>query len=153
MSKLYCSLLSQPRGENMIVSAGIILIRDNKVLLLKNRKGHMDFPKGHVEPGESVLEAAIREFREETGLSDRDIQIVPGKEYKMKYLVIEKGEIQTKQVILFLAKYTGSDEVKVSKEHSEYRWVPIDQNLEMNFKYKEHKDVIRQLLKDIQELK
>ncbi len=38
-------------------------------LLICHRKGHWGFPKGHRERGESALEAAAREFHEETGLS------------------------------------------------------------------------------------
>ena len=40
-----------------------------EVLLLKHRNGHWDFPKGHVEPGESEQETALREVREESGLT------------------------------------------------------------------------------------
>lgn len=154
MGKPYCSLPSQPHQViNMIISAGIILIKDGSILLLRNRKGHIDFPKGHVEEGESILEAAIREFKEETGLSDKDIYIIPGKEYVMEYPVLEKGEIQNKRVILFLAKYVGKGEVKISKEHSEYKWAPLDEKLERELKYREQKNIIKQLLKDIQEIK
>ena len=39
-----------------------------EVLLLKHRAGHWDFPKGHVEAGESEQETALREVLEESGL-------------------------------------------------------------------------------------
>ena len=40
-----------------------------EVLLLKHRAGHWDFPKGHVEAGESEQETALREVLEESGLT------------------------------------------------------------------------------------
>ncbi len=42
-----------------------------KVLLLQHKAGHWDFPKGHVEVGESEQETAMREVLEESGLSIR----------------------------------------------------------------------------------
>ena len=40
-----------------------------KVLLLKHRVGHWDFPKGHVKVNETEVETALREVKEESGLS------------------------------------------------------------------------------------
>ena len=51
----------------------IVLSPDNtnrKVLLIKHENGgHWAFPKGHVEEGETEVETALREIKEETGLS------------------------------------------------------------------------------------
>lgn len=58
-----------------IECVGFILIRDGKVLLEKRRKdkpvdaGKIAIPKGHMEPGESELEAVKREMMEELGVS------------------------------------------------------------------------------------
>lgn len=51
----------------------LCLIRDGSRILLQNRvkkdwQGYT-LPGGHMEPGESVVEAVIREMREETGLT------------------------------------------------------------------------------------
>jgi len=51
----------------------LCLIRDGSRILLQNRvkkdwRGYA-LPGGHIEPGESVVEAVIREMREETGLT------------------------------------------------------------------------------------
>ena len=42
-----------------------------KYLLIKNESGHIGFPKGHIEYGETETETARREVFEETGLSFR----------------------------------------------------------------------------------
>lgn len=51
--------------------AGVIIIRDGKILLLHRHKYGRRYylvPGGGVEEGETVEEAAVREAREETGL-------------------------------------------------------------------------------------
>lgn len=46
-----------------------VLLKDNKVLLLqKPKRGWWVAPGGKMEPGESVRDSCIREFREETGI-------------------------------------------------------------------------------------
>lgn len=53
-----------------------VLIKDNKVLLLqKPRRGWWVAPGGKMEPGESVRDSCIREFREETGIYLRNPNI------------------------------------------------------------------------------
>ncbi len=63
--------LSKPHGTEF--SAGGVVIRTFQerlqVLLIKDRFGFYALPKGHIDPGETSEEAALREVREETGLS------------------------------------------------------------------------------------
>ena len=49
-------------------SCGIIVFDEDRVLLIKHNGGHISFPKGHVEDGETPKETAIRETFEETGI-------------------------------------------------------------------------------------
>ncbi len=53
-------------------SVGIILFhrfpRKIMYLLLKQHQGHWGFPKGHIEKGERLIDTAVRELREETGI-------------------------------------------------------------------------------------
>ena len=58
-------------------AGGIIMLNDNSSLithhsslkmLLIQRNGRWDLPKGKVEPGETLLQAALREVEEETGI-------------------------------------------------------------------------------------
>jgi 8-oxo-dGTP pyrophosphatase MutT (NUDIX family) len=55
------------------ITAGIVLLFNNKILLIHPTNGSWrnntcGIPKGKVEDGEDVFEAALRELREETGI-------------------------------------------------------------------------------------
>ncbi|CAJ0794401.1 RNA pyrophosphohydrolase [Ralstonia condita] len=52
------------------VSCGLVLLNEDAEVLLAHatETRHWDIPKGAPEPGESCLETALRETREETGL-------------------------------------------------------------------------------------
>lgn len=58
--------------DRPIVGAGMLVIENGKILLIKRKnepnKGLWSIPGGMVKLGESPEEAAVREFREETGL-------------------------------------------------------------------------------------
>ena len=57
----------------MIHSAGAVLYTvidgERRYVLVREKNGSYGMPKGHVEPGETLAETAIREIREETGVS------------------------------------------------------------------------------------
>ena len=58
---------------NKILSAGVVVLhwnRDHYDYLLLRAYNYWDFPKGIVEAGETPLEGAVREVREETAISD-----------------------------------------------------------------------------------
>lgn len=69
-------------------SAGLVLLKDNKILLCHPTKapwyGTYSIPKGHIEEGESKIEAAIRETKEETGIEISKDEINK-EEYKIEY--------------------------------------------------------------------
>jgi 8-oxo-dGTP diphosphatase len=61
-------MASTVKVKDLIIAAGGILIRDGRVLLVY-RPRHKDwsFPKGKLDDGESPIQTAVREVREETG--------------------------------------------------------------------------------------
>ena len=57
------------RRMRWVRAAGGIVTAPDGTMLLIQRNGRWDLPKGKVEPGETLLQAALREVEEETGVS------------------------------------------------------------------------------------
>ena len=51
------------------VSVKGVIVRDRRVLLLRNERDEWELPGGRIEPGETDAEALVREMQEETGLA------------------------------------------------------------------------------------
>ncbi|HJM17248.1 MAG TPA: bis(5'-nucleosyl)-tetraphosphatase [Candidatus Poseidoniia archaeon] len=108
-------------------SCGVVLFNETKVLLLQHpdgtKVGHWDFPKGHVEIGESEIQTAVRELGEETGITD--INILPDFSHTISYSLIKKGQKIDKKVIFFVA-LTNETNVVLSHEHQAFAWLDLD---------------------------
>jgi len=115
-------------------SCGALVYRkkqpDIEILLLKHRYGgHWSFPKGHVEGNETEHETALREVKEETGLT---ISLQDGFRHSVEYYPRPNTK---KQVVYFLG-YAEDDRTKCQEEEiSEIRWVFLkDAHREVTFK-------------------
>ena len=129
--------------NNMEKSRGCIILKDDKVLLIgaKDDDGKLfwSFPKGHQEDGETDIETAIRETREEVGLN---IKIIDDKPIKTGHLV--HGGTVYKEILLFVAEPLN-DEIKIQEDEVEkVKWVKIDEAGKYFDDY--YSDVWRELL-------
>ncbi len=96
-------------------------------LLLHYSAGHWDFPKGHVEEGETEEATALRELEEETGISSA--RIVAGYREKIQYYYKKEKQTVFKEVIFFLIE-TKEKMVKISHEHTESKWLGFEEAVE-----------------------
>ena len=106
-------------------AAGVVVVRDTpdgpKVLLLRAYR-NWDLPKGRLEAGETPLEGAMRESREETGLEDL--------EFAWGETSIETERYAGGKVVRFYVARTKNHAVTLPinpeigrAEHHEFRWV------------------------------
>ena len=90
-------------------SAGGLIVYGSRILLIATQKGkRWQLPKGHIEAGETPEQAAIREVREETGVTGRIVAPLPG----VEYWFVERGPRRIhKKVDYFLLDYVSGDSV------------------------------------------
>jgi 8-oxo-dGTP pyrophosphatase MutT (NUDIX family) len=105
-------------------SAGVIVFWQgedgNREYLLLDYGRHWDFPKGHLEKGETDESAALRELLEETGIADATL--LPGFKHEMTYFFRANTDLVRKTVVLFLAGVSNKA-VQLSQEHSGSDWL------------------------------
>ncbi|VDO93566.1 unnamed protein product [Soboliphyme baturini] len=120
----------------MTTAAGFILFRmiNGRIhyLLLRASYGthHWTPPKGHVNKGESLRDAAVRETFEETGYSPDDYEEVPGFKRTLEYMA--NGHQKT--VVYWLAKLKNEEKkLSLSEEHQQFRWLPLEEAIRITY--------------------
>lgn len=79
---------------------------------------------GHVDPGESDMETALRETKEEAGLVASDLKIFEDAKEELKYDVGGQPKI----VIYWLAELLNQDKpIQLSAEHQAFKWLRVDE--------------------------
>ncbi|XP_059171558.1 bis(5'-nucleosyl)-tetraphosphatase [asymmetrical]-like [Physella acuta] len=113
-----------------LVAAGLLIFRrlHNKLeyLLLQTSYGenHWTPPKGHVDPGETEFETAIRETEEESGFKKEQLKILTEFERNLVYNVNGKP----KRVVYWLSELCNpNDPVRLSSEHQDFKWLHLDE--------------------------
>lgn len=105
----------------MEIITGIIIVKDNKVLMVKEEKkechGKLAFPAGHVENGENIMEAAKRELLEETGYKADLVNVFPIISFSGKRPMI-------------MIHFLGSNEKLIQKYHTDeilgIEWIDLN---------------------------
>jgi 8-oxo-dGTP pyrophosphatase MutT (NUDIX family) len=110
-------------------SAGGVVVRGREVVVIVPTRRAADgsrvlaLPKGHVDPGETPIEAAEREVREETGIVAEPV-IELG---ESRYWYRRDGRTIGKRVSFFLFEFVGGDIADHDDEVEEVRWIALEE--------------------------
>ena len=109
----------KPRGRPRVVrqhSAGGLVVRDAQVLLIATAGGsRWQLPKGRLEEGETPEMAAVREVREETGVTGRIVAALPGIDY---WFAEGRRKRIRKHVDYFLLEYVSGSELDFDRREA-----------------------------------
>lgn len=106
-----------------VICAGGVVLRAEKFLALKRVNGVWLLPKGHVDPGETLEETALREVEEETGLQAK----LGAKLGETAYCFRENGVIQYKRVHWYLMESAEGDPRPEEGMFTEVCWLGRDE--------------------------
>ncbi len=114
-------------------SAGGIVFNNGQVLIVQHSTNkHWGFPKGHIEPGQTTEQSALREVKEEGGVEAKVVDKVGITKYI--YTSPTKEKI-FKVVTIFLMDYVSGDTKDHDWEVSAAVWLdPEDAKAKLSFK-------------------
>ena len=133
-------------------SCGAIIFRregdDIYFLLVRyvNEPDYWGLVKGHMEKGETEIDTAVREIREETGITELDFLDC----FRAKERYSPKEGVM-KEVVFFLAETNEKDVKLEPSEQDDYSWLRLDDAVK-RLKFKNHKDLLRDAYQRIKEV-
>lgn len=125
----------------------VVYNNDNglKFLLVKHKKGHISFPKGHMEHLETEEETAVREIKEEASI---DVELYNDFRVINTYGIDFK---KVKDVVYFVAKAKNMDSKADGYEIEDVMWLQYKDVLD-TLTYDNDKDIFEKAYKYIKEI-
>lgn len=128
------------RTENVELTVLCLLHKDGAYLLqdrIKEDWQGYTLPGGHVEPGESIVDAVVREMQEETGLTVLNPHLCGVKQFP-----IEDG-----RYLVFLFEASEYEGELTSSEEGAMCWVPVEQLKSVNL-VSDFEDMLQVMMDD-----
>lgn len=118
----------------MKVVVSVIVIKDKKILMVQEAheacRGQWNFPAGHLDEGENIFDAAIREAKEETGY---DVELKDFVTLQNLLLTnLENTKLRHLFHVVFTAEVKGGKIAYDKNEIMDVQWLDIDKVLAMN---------------------
>ena len=114
-----------PKANSLVPSVNVVVTNDDRDVLLIRRSDNQNWavPGGAIDLGESMVQAAVRETKEETSM-DCSVTGLVGIYTNPKHVILytSNGEVRQEFSILLTARATGGAPTP-SEESSEVRWV------------------------------
>ncbi len=129
------------------MSAGGVLVREDQVAVIvpvrraAGGKKVLALPKGHVDPGETPEQAAVREVREETGMTGQLVSQLG----EVRYWYQRGGRKIPKLVTFFLLEYRAGSHADHDSEVEEVRWLPLE-DAASELSYKGEREMVERAL-------
>jgi 8-oxo-dGTP pyrophosphatase MutT (NUDIX family) len=139
---------ADPEAEQARYGAG--LTRTNaeiKFLILYHGHNYWNFPKGKIESEEKSFQTALREVKEETGLSRNDLKFNEYFKTYEKFVFwrrLGNKNVKVFKIVIFYLAETKKSQIKVSKEHEGYGWFTYREAMKILNKYKDSQRVLAQ---------
>lgn len=134
--------------EIEIIRAVVAVIFDparKSFLIMKKQKDWIgwQFMQGGIEQGETEEQALFREIEEETGITDAEI--IRKLPYKKDYWFTRGQKKIHKFLTFFLVKSEQSNNIRLSVEHSDYKWTDAEKAIK---EIKFNKAIFRNILEN-----
>jgi 8-oxo-dGTP pyrophosphatase MutT (NUDIX family) len=116
------------RSQAREFSAGGVVVKGEEVVVIVPTRRAADgsrvlaLPKGHMDPGETPVQAAQREVREETGILAEPL----GELGETRYWYRRGGRTIGKEVAFFLFEHVGGDIADHDDEVEDVRWITLE---------------------------
>lgn len=110
------------------IGGGVVIGPQGKIVVVNFQNTSWSLPKGHVDAGETVRQAAEREITEESGITDLDYikELGTYQRYRIGLHTAEdKSELKT--ITIFLYTTIQATLRPIDSNHPEARWVDIDE--------------------------
>jgi len=140
------------RGAEREFSAGGVVVRGDEVAVIVPTRRAADgsrvlsLPKGHVDPGETPLQAAEREVREEAGVVAEPVRELG----ESRYWYRREGRTIGKSVHFYLFRYVRGETADHDEEVEEARWIPLEE-AEKTLTYPAEREMVTRALEDLKE--
>jgi ADP-ribose pyrophosphatase YjhB (NUDIX family) len=117
-----------PKPNSLVPAASAIVTNERGEILMQRRvdNNFWALPGGTMDFGETIVQTAEREVREETGLDVRVDGIIGTFSDPRHIIEYSDGEVRQQFNICFHASLVGGD-LRASEESTEVRWIPRDE--------------------------